>query len=215
MNQLTSDTTVLCIAGGPGVTFVLPVLLNLVNPSPIPDRKVDFIWVILRRSHISWIKRSLTNCIELQAFHHPQILISVTRRHVLELCGYDFSLGSISADRSVDDIVEEFSTLESTRADELNKEKGSRICNACFSMHTSTSIGSASYPSRPDLGVLVSDFVDTTAQGPKTIFASGPAGTIIDLRRIVLLLNSGGGRYGREMRNSMSNSFATSAWNGR
>ncbi|KIW96552.1 uncharacterized protein Z519_01943 [Cladophialophora bantiana CBS 173.52] len=43
VNQLPSDANVLCIAGGTRVTFVLPVLLSLLNPSPVPDRKVELI----------------------------------------------------------------------------------------------------------------------------------------------------------------------------
>jgi ferric-chelate reductase len=56
--------TVLLIAGSTGVTFTLPILLDLAcraneRSRKLPVRRVEFVWIIKNASHISWISEEL------------------------------------------------------------------------------------------------------------------------------------------------------------
>jgi ferric-chelate reductase len=56
--------TVLLIAGSTGVTFTLPILLDLARRAnersqKLPVRRVEFVWIIRNASHISWISEEL------------------------------------------------------------------------------------------------------------------------------------------------------------
>jgi ferric-chelate reductase len=61
-----------------------------------------------------------------------------------------------------------------------------------LSIHHPTVTDSELHLRRPDLGMIVHDFLDTTIRGSTTVYASGPGGMVSDLRRIVAGCNSGG-----------------------
>lgn len=50
---------VLCVAGGTGVTFVLPVLLGLVREGRVEGRKVGLVWAVRRAEDVGWVEREL------------------------------------------------------------------------------------------------------------------------------------------------------------
>ena len=62
--DLACFDTVLLIAGSTGVTFTLPILLDLARRAnkqgrKLPVRRVEFVWIIKNASHISWISEEL------------------------------------------------------------------------------------------------------------------------------------------------------------
>lgn len=50
---------VLCVAGGTGITFVLPVLLRISLERAVPDRAVELVWVARRRQDFEWVAAEL------------------------------------------------------------------------------------------------------------------------------------------------------------
>lgn len=161
-DELTPRSNVLCVAGGTGITYVLPVLLDLVD-SGLEGRKVELIWVMRRASDIEWVEP------ELKALkRNPGILLNVfvTREE-----GVD-RLGSGS---SSEDVIEK--EVGQTR------RAGARV---------SFIGGQDRAPEfrHPDLHKSVTDFVEDTSTGPTVVFGSGPVGMITDLRKVVSELNS-------------------------
>lgn len=78
--------TILLIAGSTGVTFTLPLLLDLANRATkltkqLPVRQVEFLWVIRNAEHISWISEELQSAFTKlqQAGIDVKIRIFVTR----------------------------------------------------------------------------------------------------------------------------------------
>jgi hypothetical protein len=79
--------TVILIAGSTGVTFTLPLLLDLAHRTrqptkPLPVRRVEFVWVVRNADHISWISeelRSAFTALQQHAGIDVTIRIFVTR----------------------------------------------------------------------------------------------------------------------------------------
>jgi len=59
VKDIRRDDNILCIAGGTGITFVLPVLLSLADSSRSEDRKVELVWAIRKHSDMEWIRPEL------------------------------------------------------------------------------------------------------------------------------------------------------------
>ena len=80
MSEIADDTNIICVAGGTGITFVLPVLLRLarapVARSGKTQRKLRLIWAIRRQSAVSWVAAELQRLHE--SAHDIQVDIYVT-----------------------------------------------------------------------------------------------------------------------------------------
>jgi ferric-chelate reductase len=57
--SLASDVNILCIAGGTGISFVLPVLLDLIRQDLKPTRGIKLVWAIRRKSDVEWVKAEM------------------------------------------------------------------------------------------------------------------------------------------------------------
>ncbi|KAI9845268.1 MAG: hypothetical protein M1838_001815 [Thelocarpon superellum] len=72
------DTAVL-IAGSTGITFTLPILLNLAHRAssrtPLPLRRVVFMWMIKSRAYTAWIRDELSHA--AKALHDAGIELEV------------------------------------------------------------------------------------------------------------------------------------------
>ncbi|ROT36528.1 hypothetical protein SODALDRAFT_362339 [Sodiomyces alkalinus F11] len=57
MRNVTHDANILCIAGGTGITYVLPVLLSLLGASnnTSPARKIELVWVVRHAEDAEWV----------------------------------------------------------------------------------------------------------------------------------------------------------------
>ena len=58
-DALEPDANVLCVAGGTGITYVMPVLLTLVRRWPVPGRKIDFVWTVKRERDLEQVAPEL------------------------------------------------------------------------------------------------------------------------------------------------------------
>jgi ferric-chelate reductase len=74
LEPLTQDTNVLCIAGGTGITFVLPVVLYLAQN---PTARIELVWVVRSEHNTEWIAPELD---KLRDNDRIRIAVHVTRR---------------------------------------------------------------------------------------------------------------------------------------
>ncbi|EGR44885.1 uncharacterized protein TRIREDRAFT_23353 [Trichoderma reesei QM6a] len=79
MEALEPNSNVLCIAGGTGVSFVLPVLLRLSQSTKSANRKLQLIWAIKRASDVKWIERELEALKQVSADANVDVSVFVTR----------------------------------------------------------------------------------------------------------------------------------------
>lgn len=183
LRHLSPDSNVLCIAGGTGITYVLPVLLDLASRPQSANRHLSLLWVVRRRGDIDWVAPELAvlkrKCPNLRAGIH----VYVTRASEEQ----DPSVPAVSEKRAATDCSKEIEPASGSSA-------SSASISSALSVHgvSKADLGLNHYQARPDLGTVVGEFVAGTISGRTDIFASGPGGMISDLRRIVASVNSGG-----------------------
>ncbi|KPI37633.1 Ferric transmembrane component 4 [Cyphellophora attinorum] len=202
------DVNVLLVAGGSGITFVLPVLFHLMT-LPIPvragrDRRIELVWAIRRRNDMEWIRPELDTLMAASKRMNLAIRIFVTRED------------KASAASNLEDVEREKGGLIAVQ----ERAKASCCSSSSESAHdamqssaeeaASSSISNSSTPPRrlsihqpssadairqetrhPDLAKLVTDFVGSTVRGPTSVYASGPGGLVSDLRAAVARCNDG------------------------
>ncbi|KAL6710298.1 hypothetical protein ACN47E_009244 [Coniothyrium glycines] len=185
MRDLCPKSNILCIAGGTGITYVLPVLLDLASRQQTPDRHMSLIWVVRRRSDIDWVAPELAilkrKCKNLRAGIH----IYVTR------ASEEADPAPPAASEKVTPNDCSTKEIESTPSASTSS---SMSVSSALSVHgvSKGELGLNHYQARPDLNALVTAFVAGTSQGRTDTFASGPGEMISDLRRIIAGLNNGG-----------------------
>lgn len=162
---------VVCVAGGMGITYVLPVLLQLARQRPVPDRRVELIWAMRHLDNLDWVREEMDSLQRSQAALNLKIRLFATRDS-------DSSAASAATDPS----------------SSSDKACG---CPDDLSVHC---IGAKDGSRHPDLRRLLGDFVESTAAGRTTVFASGPGAMITDLRAVVASLNSPSKVWRREER---------------
>lgn len=79
VDSLTPEMNVLCIAGGTGITFVLPVLLKLVREQHIFSRRVGLVWAVRRDVDVKWVEAELNEIKEAGCSHGVKVDVYVTR----------------------------------------------------------------------------------------------------------------------------------------
>ncbi|KAJ5669820.1 hypothetical protein N7462_010890 [Penicillium macrosclerotiorum] len=178
--HLTLATNVVCVAGGTGITYVLPVLLNLARQAPSPDRKVELIWVIKHVQNTEWVRDELDLLQSLQKDLHINIRIFATRDTSSES-----SLGTESQTVVISSHDNHEKTTEISQSSSISKSN--RLQG---NIPVKMGHGSGDLSRHPDLRSMVEGFVENTIQGPTTVFASGPGGMLSDLRSIVACCNS-------------------------
>lgn len=77
VSNLTPEVNVLCVAGGTGITFVLPVLLSLIREKRVPGRKIQLVWAVRRDMDVKWVDQELDEI--KQCSHGVNIEVFVTR----------------------------------------------------------------------------------------------------------------------------------------
>ncbi|KAH8711921.1 ferric reductase like transmembrane component-domain-containing protein [Phaeosphaeriaceae sp. PMI808] len=182
MHELSLDSNILCVAGGTGITYVLPVLLELASRSQSADRRMSLIWVVRRRSDIDWVAPELAilkrKCPNLRTGIH----IYVTRAAE----SVDPSKPAVSEKAIMNGCSNEIEPASTS-------ESSSASLSSALSVHgiSKSELGLNHYEARPKLAALVPEFVSTTALGRTDVFASGPGEMISDLRSIVAAANKG------------------------
>ncbi|KIW62107.1 hypothetical protein PV05_02155 [Exophiala xenobiotica] len=186
VSQQSADTNVLCVAGGTGVTFVLPVLQFIVTQQNLrPDRRIELVWAIRRDDDLMWVKPELDLLQRAGAAHNLKIRIFVTREnarpHVESAMAQPTSKSYV-----VEDKMELMS--DSSSSDEFKTSSNSGA--GLLSIQHPSSLEQSPVSRHPDLRALVNGFVDSTVRGSTTVYASGPGGIVSDLRRVVAGCNS-------------------------
>lgn len=183
MRNLAVESNVLCVAGGTGITYVLPTLLDLASRSQSLDRHMSLIWVVRRRSDIDWVAPELAilkrKCPNLRAGLH----IYVTRASEEQ----DPSMPTVSEKRTATDCNKEIEPASGS-------DSSSVSVSSALSVHgvSKAELGLNHFEARPDLSSVVEQFVSETVRGNTEVFASGPGQMISDLRRIIAGVNKGG-----------------------
>ncbi|KAK1762653.1 putative ferric reductase transmembrane component [Phialemonium atrogriseum] len=77
-DSLGRDVNVLCVAGGTGITYVLPPLLKLIREKPAPGRKVELVWAVRREQDLEWIGPELAEIRGAAQSHGVAIRVFVT-----------------------------------------------------------------------------------------------------------------------------------------
>ncbi|KAJ0332583.1 hypothetical protein COL922a_011252 [Colletotrichum nupharicola] len=76
--HLTLDANVLCIAGGTGITYVLPTLHWLVRQPANPNRRIALVWAVRLRQDLEWVRAELDALADAKG-HGISITIDITR----------------------------------------------------------------------------------------------------------------------------------------
>ncbi|KAL2266664.1 hypothetical protein VTJ83DRAFT_6016 [Remersonia thermophila] len=168
-SSLPGNANVLCVAGGTGITYVLPVLLQLVRgPAPAPaaaaagaQQQLELVWVVRRRADLEWVQPELDELRARGAAHGLRVRVFVTS----------------DADKS---------------AEEKPSEEGDGPSAAASTGSSGAEdVAEDVAAGRPDVAALVREFAGGVAGGPTRVFASGPPGMIVDLREAVAGCNAG------------------------
>jgi predicted ferric reductase len=183
MRDVPVTSNLLCIAGGTGITYVLPVLLEAAARPQHRDRHMSLVWVIRHRNDIDWVAPELEilkrKCPNLRARIH----IYVTRANEEE----DVTRVTKSEKAITNDCAQEIEPVSTS-------ESSSASVSSALSVHgvAKAELGLDHIQARPKLNTLVPDFVADTVRGRTDVFASGPGEMISDLRSIVAGCNRAG-----------------------
>lgn len=182
MRNLPVESNILCIAGGTGITYVLPVLLDLASCPQSIDRRMSLIWVIRHRKDIDWVAPELAilkrKCPNLRTSIH----IYVTRA----IEDVDPTVPAVSEKAVVNECSKEIEPASASAS-------SSESLSSALSVHgvSKADLGLNHYQARPNLSALVPEFIANTITGRTDVFASGPGEMISDLRSIVAAANKG------------------------
>ncbi|GKT51365.1 ferric reductase transmembrane component 3 [Colletotrichum spaethianum] len=170
LRNITSDVNILCVAGGTGVTYVLPTLMTLKKHS-VSSRKLELVWVVRHMKDVEWIKPELD---ALDAEVGPKVIVHIFATR-------DGS-NSVSASGESNKLSESESTSDAGR--------GSGEKQVQVSTRSMGEVTSSDAPRHPDMSTVVRQFVDSTVSGRTAVFASGPGGLMSDIRVAVAHCNS-------------------------
>ncbi|OTA99435.1 hypothetical protein M426DRAFT_27530 [Hypoxylon sp. CI-4A] len=178
VENLTPDANVLCVAGGTGITYVLPVLLGLIEQKEVKDRKVQLVWAVRKKDDIRWVEKELNAIRKAAKAHKIEVHIYVTRE-------------TSSKSPSINTDISEKDEMAVKEAGPLSSAGSSIKAVDSNSSLDVQKIGGHGFDRHPDLQKLVMEFVEGTIRGSTTVYASGPGSMISDLRSIVASSNSG------------------------
>ncbi|TLD05174.1 uncharacterized protein PgNI_09150 [Pyricularia grisea] len=187
MHSLRSDANVLCVAGGTGVTFVLPPLLEIVRNAPVPGRKIEFVWAIRHARDMEWVAPELAELRAASETHNLHIDIYVTRdakTRSSKVAATAAGSKEESAARNEVTTVSGSSTNSISSGEEVEEE-------ANVAVHRSGDVENPAVR-RPKMDAIVDGFVGAVAAGSTTVYASGPLEMIADLRTAVARQNDSG-----------------------
>ncbi|KAI0015109.1 ferric reductase like transmembrane component-domain-containing protein [Xylariomycetidae sp. FL0641] len=173
--SLEPHANVLCVAGGTGITYVLPVLLDLLARPPVPDRKLQLVWAVRRAADMAWVARELEALHAGSRTHGIAVHVYVTR----EASSREASLRHEKTAGTDDEEVKDLGCCASSS---VKSDDGSLAVRK---------IGGPGFDTHPDLGGVVRGFVGAAVRGPTRVFASGPGGLVGDLRAVVAACNAG------------------------
>lgn len=179
------------VAGGTGVTFVLPPLLALTTTQQTTRRGlVEFVWVIRRPEDLKWIEPELHQLRRAaESCSNFRIRIFVTRGSDA-ISSEQQPQTTTAIEPSKETIIE--NNARPSPASSAPSLTGQQMKEETFVIHQPSSsaclaLGDSEHP---DLVMQVTEFVHRTVAGPTRVVASGPLSMISDLRGAVAELNS-------------------------
>ncbi|EEY21463.1 conserved hypothetical protein [Verticillium alfalfae VaMs.102] len=188
---IDGGVNVLAIAGGTGITYVLPVILETLqsqvdsaSASDRTDRAIQLVWMVRHRDDARWIEAELEFIKASAGKHNIQVTIFVTREQ--EESGKD---NNTSANEKLSSDQKSRQVTDSSSSASLPDTNGISLRDIVTYRNPAGS--NDSVRRHPDVGTLVQNFVGETVQGPTVVFASGPGAMISELRKSVASLNSG------------------------
>lgn len=171
---------VLLIAGGTGITFVLPVLFHLMTaPTPrgAANRKLELVWAIRRHEDVAWVQSELDTLRAASKRMGLVIRVFVTRESDAH--------GAVATVTNEEKIPETGVQTVSC-CDDSCSNTGSREGKSGQPKRFTE----AALNARPSVSSLVASFVKGTVSGPTVVYTSGPPSMITDVRRSVATQNS-------------------------
>jgi ferric-chelate reductase len=184
MDHVTPDTNIVCVAGGTGIAYVLPVLLELARSPISRDRKIELIWAIRHATDAEWVQEEMDLLQQAQKALNLKIRVYATR----DASSRTGSQVRMEDEKDAKDTARPVPSSSSSSSDVIDE---SCACGADVPVRK-IGQGIEDEDRHPNLPKLVNDFVSNTITGPTTVFASGPGGMISDLRTIVAGCNSAG-----------------------
>lgn len=182
MEKIEPSTNIVCVAGGTGITYVLPVLLELARSSLSPDRKMELIWAVRHVDNTEWVEEELDMLRQARKALNLKIRVFATRdANSRSPSLHDKEMNS---PEGASKEVGPSSSSSSSSSIEAGCECGTDVPVAKIGG------GTVDEDRHPNLPKLVSGFIDKTVRGPTVVIASGPGGMISDLRTIVAECNS-------------------------
>ncbi|KAI9903775.1 hypothetical protein N3K66_000304 [Trichothecium roseum] len=166
------ETNIMCVAGGTGITYVLPVLLELARQPVSPDRRIELVWAMRHADNTAWVQEELNLLRPLEQALNLKIRLYATRDR-RTTATLDSNSGSDADEKKPQ------TAIDAASSDEPGCDCGEEVPVKKIGG------GAADMERHPDLKKLVNEFVASTVKGPTTVFASGPGGMISDLRSIV------------------------------
>lgn len=187
MRDLADDSNILCIAGGTGITYVLPVLLDIASKPQNRDRKISLVWVIRHRGDIDWVAPELSvlkqKCRNLRTGMHIYVTRAAEDHH------HEPNVPTVSEKT----IETPCSPTKEITPITNSIDSSSISVSSALSVHgvSKSELNLDHMQARPDLKLTVDEFVSSTVRGRTDVFASGPGGMISELRSIIAGVNSG------------------------
>ncbi|KAL2848197.1 ferric reductase like transmembrane component-domain-containing protein [Aspergillus pseudodeflectus] len=180
------DVNVMCIAGGTGVTFVLPVLLALTRT---PRRgNLEFVWAIRRKDDLKWIEP------ELQTLRRAAAATSNFRIRIFVTRGTHDNPTPTTTTTTNAEYESKEAAVQNANPSSISSSSSTEMKQDTFSVHEPSSSASLSSGNtkHPDLATQLTEFISRTVSGPTRVVASGPLSMIRDLRSAVAQCNDAG-----------------------
>ncbi|KAI6570082.1 hypothetical protein MCOR09_004982 [Pyricularia oryzae] len=188
MHSLRSDANVLCVAGGTGITFVLPPLLEIVRSAPVPGRKMELVWAVRHARDMAWVAPELAELRAASATHNLHIDVYVTRD--AKTRSGKVAGGKVAGGKDESAARNDVATVSGSSAGSISSgEEVEEEANVA--VHRSGHVENPQVR-RPKMDAIVAGFVGGVAAGSTTVYASGPLEMVGDLRVAVARQNDSG-----------------------
>lgn len=180
MENIEPETNIVCVAGGTGITYVLPILLRLARSPVSQDRKIELIWAIRHAHDAEWVREELDILRQARKALNLKIRLYATRD----------TLSNSQQNLEKGGQEEPAHEIKQTGSSSSSSSDAGCDCGTDVPVRKIGG-GTIDEERHPNLPKLINDFVAETIRGPTAVIASGPGGMISDLRTIVAGCNSG------------------------
>ncbi|PSN65322.1 ferric-chelate reductase-like protein [Corynespora cassiicola Philippines] len=184
-SDLPRDANILCIAGGTGVTYVLPLLMDLASRPQNSDRRFSLVWVVRHKQDMEWVAPELAALRSSARAMGLGIRVFVTRGGEEAALPPACNCQPSASDKEKEANQEIAPVANSSSSSDTSSQ---------LSLHgvSKSELNMDHVHNRPHLQEIVTTFVNENVSGPTHVVASGPGGMISELRGVVAGVNDGG-----------------------